>query len=108
MSANIIELTDATFDAEVLDADLPVLVDFWAAWCVPCKMVAPVVESLAEEFAGKLKVGKLDVDHHQRAAAQYGIMSIPTLMVFKNGEPVKKIVGFKPKDEMKKLLEPVL
>jgi thioredoxin 1 len=92
-----VELTEANFSQEVLKSDTPVLIDFWAEWCGPCKMIAPVVEELAKEYAGKLKVGKLDVDSHQAVATQYGIRSIPTLLVFQGGTVVDQIVGAVPK-----------
>jgi len=88
-----IEVTDANFKSEVLESTTPVLVDFWAEWCGPCKMIAPVVEQLAAEYAGKLKVGKVDVDSNQQTSMQFGIRSIPTLLVFKNGKVVDQIVG---------------
>lgn len=92
-SANIKELTDANFEAEVLKADVPTLVDFWAVWCGPCKQIAPTVDALADEYKGKLKVAKLDVDHHQQIPQQYGIRSIPTLLIFKGGQVVGQLVG---------------
>jgi thioredoxin 1 len=91
------ELTETTFEQEVLKASMPVLVDFWAAWCGPCKMIAPIVEELATEYDGKLKIGKVDVDNNQKIAMQYGIRSIPTLLVFKGGKVVEQIVGAAPK-----------
>jgi len=87
------ELTETTFEQEVLKASMPVLVDFWATWCGPCKMIAPIVEELATEYDGKLKIGKVDVDNNQKIAMQYGIRSIPTLLVFKGGKVVEQIVG---------------
>ena len=91
------ELTEENFEQEVLKAPTPVLVDFWAVWCGPCKMIAPVVDELAEEYAGQLKIGKVDVDNHQQIAMQYGIRSIPTLLIFKGGKVVEQIVGAAPK-----------
>jgi thioredoxin 1 len=91
--ANVLELTDESFDQQVLQSDIPVLVDFWAVWCGPCKMIAPVVEELAGEYTGKIKIGKLDVDHNRQAAMNFGIRSIPTLLLFKGGEVVDTIIG---------------
>jgi thioredoxin 1 len=92
-----IELTEATFEQEVLKAKVPVLVDFWAVWCGPCKTIAPIVEEFAAEYDGKLKVGKVDVDNNHQIAMQYGIRSMPTLLVFKDGKVVDQIVGAAPK-----------
>ena len=91
--SNVIELNDSNFDDEVLKSDLPVLVDFWAEWCGPCKMIAPSVEKISEEYSDKLKVGKLDVDSNPNISSTFGIRSIPTLLIFKNGSPVDQIVG---------------
>ena len=102
------ETSDATFKDEVLENDLPVLVDFWAPWCGPCRMVAPVVEELAEEYDGKVSFYKLNTDDNPQVATTYGIRSIPTLLVFKSGEPVGQIVGFRPKGDLKKRLDEVL
>ena len=91
--SNVIELNDSNFDDEVVKSDLPVLVDFWAEWCGPCKMIAPSVEKISEEYSDKLKVGKLDVDSNPNISSTFGIRSIPTLLIFKNGLPVDQIVG---------------
>lgn len=107
-SANIKTVTQATFNDEVLKSNVPVLVDFWAEWCVPCRMVAPIVEQLADEWTGRLKVCKLNVDEHGAVASQYGIMSIPTLMVFKGGQPVERIVGARPKRDVQVAISPHL
>lgn len=103
-----VEITDKNFKEEVLESETPVLVDFWAAWCGPCKMIAPVVEEIANDYDGKIKVGKVDVDRNQYAAAQFGIRSIPTLLVFKNGEVVDQIVGAVPKPMITQKLDKVL
>tara|TARA_Y100001970_G_scaffold113809_1_gene141910 strand:- start:20 stop:343 length:324 start_codon:yes stop_codon:yes gene_type:complete len=91
--SNVIELNDSNFDDEVVKSDKPVLVDFWAEWCGPCKMIAPSVEKISEEYSDKLKVGKLDVDSNPNISSTFGIRSIPTLLIFKNGSPVDQIVG---------------
>ncbi len=100
MAANLIEVTDATFEKEVLQADIPVLIDFWAEWCVPCKMIAPSVEELAAEYQGRLKVCKMDVDASRNVPPRYGIRSIPTLLLFKGGELKEQIVGALPKSKI--------
>ena len=101
-------VTDTNFQNEVLSAQEPVLVDFWAAWCGPCKMVAPIVEEIASEQQGKLKVVKVDVDENPNTASQYGVMSIPTLMVFKNGQAVERLVGYMPKAKLMQAVQPHL
>ncbi|MGE0227912.1 MAG: thioredoxin [Dehalococcoidia bacterium] len=102
------DTTDTTFDADVLQSDTPVLVDFWAPWCGPCRMVAPIVEELAGEYDGRVKFLKLNTDENPRVASQFGIRSIPTLLVFKQGEIVGQIVGFRPKSDLQKRLDAVL
>lgn len=101
-------ITDSNFKTEVAESKLPVLVDFWAPWCGPCKAVGPIVEELATEFVGKIKVGKLNVDENQETAGQFGVMSIPTLLFFKEGKPVDSIVGVKSKEDIKKKMESLL
>jgi thioredoxin 1 len=101
-----VEITDANFSKEVLESQVPVLIDFWAVWCGPCRMIAPVVEEIASEYDGKLKVGKMDVDNNSQTPLTYGIRSIPTLMVFKGGKVVEQIVGAMPKKNLLDKLTP--
>ncbi len=108
MAANVVELTDANFDEEVLKSELPVLVDFWAPWCGPCRMIAPSIEALSTEYAGKVKVGKLNTDEASEVSAKFGIRSIPTLLVFKKGEVVNQLVGALPKDKIAEQLNRAL
>ena len=102
------DVSDSNWDTEVLTGDKPVLVDFWAPWCGPCRMVAPIVEELADEYAGQVEFRKLNTDDNPRTAAKYGIRSIPTLLVFKGGEQVGQIIGFRPKGDLKKRLDEAL
>jgi len=106
--SNALAVTDQDFEKEVVKSAVPVLVDFWAAWCGPCRMVAPVVEQIAAEYAGKLKVVKVDVDQNAEVSGRYNVLNIPTLLVFKNGEVVEKIVGAVPKPALVSKLTPHL
>jgi thioredoxin 1 len=103
-----VEIDEAKFEETVLKAARPVLVDFWAPWCGPCRMVAPIVEELAEDYSGKVDFAKVNVDNNPGVAGKYGVMSIPTLILFKEGKPVTNIIGYKPKDELKKNLDKAL
>ena len=108
MAGAAFPVTDGTFQDEVLSAQQPVLVDFWATWCGPCRMVAPIVEEIAGEQGDKLKVAKVDVDQNPQVAQQFGVMSIPTLIVFKNGEAVERLVGYMPKAKLMQAIQPHL
>lgn len=103
-----VTITDENFENEVINSDLPVLIDFWAVWCGPCKIIAPVVEQLAEEYSGKLKVGKLDVDNNQETSIKYGVRSIPTLLLFKNGQVKETIIGAVAKQQIVQKVNSVL
>ena len=108
MNALLVEGTDSNFDTEVLKSDLPVLVDFWAPWCGPCRMVGPIVEQLATEYQGKLKVVKVNTDENQSIAIRYGIRSIPTLGIFKDGKVVDSVIGAVPKQYLQEKVQPFL
>jgi thioredoxin len=108
MAENVFEVTDATFQADVIESDTPVLVDFWAPWCGPCRVVAPVLEEIAGERNGDLRIAKLNVDENQQTAASFDVLSIPTLILFRNGAPVKTVIGAYPKKKLEAELEPAL
>jgi len=100
-----VHITDDTFEAEVIQSAMPAIVDFWAPWCAPCHMIAPILQEIAEEYDGQLKVAKLDVDQNPKVATQFGVMSIPTMILFKDGEAVERLIGYMPKE---RLLEKVI
>ncbi len=106
--SSALTITEEGFQSDVIDSDIPVLVDFWATWCGPCRMVAPIVEELAEEYDGRLKVGKVDVDTQQKIASDFGIRSIPTLLLFKDGKVADQIVGAVPKKQLVEKVESIL
>lgn len=105
MNNNVVQLKDASFEDDVLKSKQPVLIDFWAVWCGPCRMVAPVVEELADDYAGKVKVGKVDVDNNPQTAMNYSIRSIPTILLFKDGQVVDSVVGAVPKQNLANMIE---
>lgn len=106
-TANVKEFTDANFDAEVIKSGTPVLVDFWAEWCMPCRMLTPTIEAVADEFAGKVKVGKVDTDSNREIAVKYQINAIPTVILFKGGQVAKKFVGLTNKDDLTRAMNEV-
>ena len=108
MSRNTVPLSDQNFQAQVIQSDMPTLVDFSAEWCGPCKMLAPVIEEVADEYTGRIKVGKLDIDDNRKTPGEYGIQGVPTLIIFQNGEPVKKFVGLISKDKITETLDQLL
>ena len=108
MAGATVEFTDTNFDQEVMKSNVPVLVDMWAAWCGPCRLIAPMVEELAGKYHGKMKIGKLNVDDHPQVAAQFRIMNIPSLLLFKAGQEVDRIVGVVPKEELARRIDRVL
>ena len=108
MEKNVLEFTDGEFDSDVLSSETPVLVDFWAEWCGPCRMIGPIVEEIANEYSGRIKVGKMNVDHNPEVPPKYGIRSIPSLLVFKDGAVSDQIVGAVPKNNITSVLDRIL
>jgi thioredoxin 1 len=107
-SEKVVAFTDANFDHEVIQSDIPVLVDFWATWCAPCKAISPLVDTVAEEYAGKVKVGKVNVDENQATPGKYGVRGIPTIILFKGGAVIDQIVGAVPKSQLDALIAKAL
>lgn len=108
MSEKVLNVSDSNFEAEILKSDMPALVDFWATWCAPCRAIAPIVEEMAETYAGKIKVAKMNVDDNPATPGKYGVRGIPTLILFKNGQVVDQVVGAVPKTQIKSLIDKVL
>lgn len=108
MAGDIVNINDNQFKTEVLDSQTPVLVDFWATWCAPCRAIAPVLEELAGQYQGKVKIAKMDVDHNQETPQQFGVRSIPTLLLFKNGQVVEQVVGAVPKSRLEEAFKKVI
>ena len=106
--SNLTAFTDANFESEVLKSTVPVLVDFWAEWCGPCRSLTPIVEELQKDFGAKVKMGKIDIDHSRNTPAKYGIMAVPTIILFKNGKEMDKITGLKPKADLRKRIDAVI
>ena len=107
-NANVVEVTDTNFESEVLKSNVPVLVDFWAAWCAPCRAIAPHVDAIATEYAGKVRVGKCDIDANPQVPSQFGIMSIPTLLLFKGGQVIGQLVGAVPRPKLEDFVKKAL
>ena len=108
MAENVLELTDSNFNSEVMESDQPVLVDFWATWCGPCKMIAPTIEELASDYTGKARIGKVDIDQNQEVAMMHGIQAIPTILIFKDGKVVQRFQGVSPKAALSEALDAAL
>ena len=108
MAEKVVEFNDQNFESDVMKSDIPVLVDFWAVWCGPCKAIAPILDEIASDYEGRVKVGKLDVDHNSKTAVQLGVRSIPTLLIMKNGSVINQLVGAVPKKNIESLLNEIL
>ncbi|MBI5643851.1 MAG: thioredoxin TrxA [Deltaproteobacteria bacterium] len=105
MAGNIVDVTDSNFETAILKSDIPVLVDFWASWCAPCKAIAPIVEEIAKDYGGRVRVAKMNVDENPSTPGKYGVRGIPTLILFKNGQIVDQVVGAVPKNQIKSLVD---
>jgi thioredoxin 1 len=103
--ANVAEVTDQNFQSEVLDSDTPIIIDFWAEWCAPCRQIAPIIAELAEEYGDRVKIVKMDIDAHPNTPGQYGVRAIPTILAFKNGQVVEQLQGARPKADFKAMVE---